>query len=182
MSVRVAPMVFAEFDESYDFAGETHCISLEVRESPSSHGGPGYYPGYSPQQLDVLDSIHRHATPSNEPIQAFPIIEETPFSSCTMPKVMVRPAPSHSSTRLKTFATFPVLPRKKHSKYDNEPLPIVLVIPSDGGPPCVATPLDSKRAKAKKRDFGSGISESDMTEVMTQPAPNAAKQRRRRMR
>lgn len=115
-------------------------------------------------------------------MEATPMAEQTPFSVTKMPKVMVRPASNHISVRLKTFATFPVVKSESDCRKEEQLLPIVLVLPSDGGAPCVATPLQPDKKQMPKRSLGNTISDMDLKEVMTQPAPDAQKSRRRRLR
>merc|ERR1711907_772110 len=158
MATRVMPMVFADLDDNYDFQGETRCISLEVRESPSPISPSQYsHTLHTPQQLGHhVDSLC-HYTParSDQVMEATPMAEQTPFS---------------------------VAKSESECRKEEQLLPIVLVLPSDGGAPCVATPLQPDKKQMPKRSLGNTISDMDLKEVMTQPAPDAQKSRRRRLR
>jgi hypothetical protein len=128
-----------------------------------------------PNRTDMVPSI----------VEAQPVHSNMPSYDAQLPKVIVHTAPEDDNQRLKTFATFPIAEdrpsplKRKH--------PIVLVIPSDGSQPCVATPIlpkhSQKQAQAAQRQAISDIALPAMVEIETQPAPGAKKKhgvRRRR--
>merc|ERR1711998_585439 len=113
-------------------------------------------------------------------LRAEPIKESMPLPGRPAPRVLVHQAsdePRHK--RLKTLATFP-LPQERHLPREEQPLPIVLVHPSDGGQPILATPLvDDNKPKPKNRQ---PINLPELLEVETQPAPAAKRNAVRRRR
>jgi|ERR1711966_530 len=114
-------------------------------------------------------------------VQAQPVYNTVPSFNTSLPRVIVHTAPEGTTQRLKTFATFPMQqdrPSPEERKY-----PIVLVLPSDGSQPCVATPILPKSRQAAQRPAISDIQLPDMVEIETQPVPASKKKhavRRRR--